>query len=58
VQLADELGQAGVVLAARHQVAVEVGEPQGVGAVVEAARLAVDDYESARHARSVVSWCW
>jgi hypothetical protein len=47
VQLVGELGQAGVLLAARHQVAVQAGEPQGVGAVVQAALLAVDDHEAA-----------
>jgi hypothetical protein len=48
VQLAGELGQAGVLPAARHQVTVKAGESQGVGAVVEAALLAVDDGEAAR----------
>jgi hypothetical protein len=41
VQLAGELGQAGFVVAARHQVAVQVGKAEGVGAVVQAALLAV-----------------
>jgi hypothetical protein len=58
VQLAGELGQAGVLLAARHQVAVEVGEPHGVGAVVEAP-LAVDDGKAARDVQAVARWgCW
>src|SRR6266540_1161934 len=45
-ELAGKLGQAGVVLAARREVAVKVVEPQAAGAVVEAALLAVDDGEA------------
>jgi hypothetical protein len=51
VQLAGELGQDGVVLAACREVAVQVGEAEGVGAVVQAALLAVDDSEAARGGR-------
>jgi hypothetical protein len=60
VQLAGEPGQAGVLLAARHQVAVEVSEPQEVGAVAQAALLAVDDGEAARDAQATAGWwgCW
>jgi hypothetical protein len=47
VQLAGELGQAGVLLAARHQVAVQVDEPQRLGAVVQAALLAIKDSKAA-----------
>jgi hypothetical protein len=47
LKLSGELGQAGVVRAARREVAVQVGEPEGLGAVVEAALLAVDDRKAA-----------
>jgi hypothetical protein len=48
MKLAGQLRQAGVCLAACHEVAVQVGEPEGVGAVVEAALLAVDDGDGLR----------
>ncbi len=47
VKLSGELRQAGVWLAACHEIAVQIGEPEGVGAVVEAPLLAVDDGEAA-----------
>jgi hypothetical protein len=56
VQLCGELGQAGVVLAACHEVAVQVGEAEGMGAVVQAALLAVDDSEAALVERAAVRW--
>jgi hypothetical protein len=56
VQLAGELGQAGVLLAARHQVAIKVCEPKDVGAVVQAALLAVDDRETALDAQAASPW--
>jgi hypothetical protein len=40
----------------RCQVAVEIGEPHGVGAVVEAALLAVDDRETALDAQAASPW--
>jgi hypothetical protein len=46
-KLAGELCEAGVVLAARHEVAVKIGEPEGVGAVIEAPLLAVGNSEAA-----------
>jgi len=52
VQLAGELGQAGVLLAARHEIGVEVGEAEGVGAVAKAALLAVEDSKAARDAQA------
>jgi hypothetical protein len=60
VQLADDLGQAHVLLAAHHKVAAEVAEAEGVGAVVEAALLAVEDGEAAcsghRWRRRIRDW--
>ncbi len=59
VQFAGELSQARVVLAARHQVATEVGEPQSVGAVAKVALLAVEDGEAAADGQAAVRWgCW
>ncbi len=46
-KLGGELREGGVLLAAGHEVAVQVGEPEGVGAVVEVALLAVEDGEAA-----------
>jgi hypothetical protein len=44
-------------LTARHQVAVQVGESEGVGAVVEASLLAVDDREAAVQNQTTACWC-
>jgi hypothetical protein len=56
-KLAGELWQTRVVLTARHQVAVQVGESEGVGAVVEASLLAVDDREAAIQNQTTACWC-
>jgi hypothetical protein len=59
VQLARELGKAGVVVTARLQIAVQVGESEGFGAVVQAALLAVQDGEAALDGQAVACWgCW
>jgi len=46
-ELVGELREAGVLLAARLEVALQVAEPEGVGAVAEAALPAVDDGKAA-----------
>jgi hypothetical protein len=56
VKLAGELRQAGVVLAARRQVAVEVGEAEGVSAVVQTPLLTVDGGETASDEEAAVHW--
>ena len=57
VKLSGELRQAGIASAGRHEVAAKVDEPQGMGAVVEAALLAIDDGEAAAEDQTTPRCC-
>jgi len=58
VKLAGEAGHAGVVLAARHEVAAKVGEPQRMSVLVEAALLLIDDGNVADNGEPAGRWRW
>src|SRR6266498_1143688 len=55
-ELAGQLCEAGVLLAAGGEVAGKVGEPQGDDAVVQAPLLAVDDGEAAAEDQMTMYW--
>ena len=56
-ELAGQLCEGGVLLAAGGEVAGKVGEPQGDDAVVEAPLLAVDDRKAAAEDQTAGWWC-
>ncbi len=58
-KLAGQLGEAGLLLAARHEVAVKVGEPLGTSMIMQAALLLVDDREAATDTEPAERlWWW
>jgi hypothetical protein len=56
-KLAGQSCEAGLLLAARREVAGKVGEAQGDDAVAQSLLLAVDDREAASEDQAAVVWC-
>jgi hypothetical protein len=57
VELVGELREAGICLAARLEVVVQVSEAQASGLLVEASLLAVGDGEAAAEDQTTPRWC-